>query len=160
MSYWTPELLDAHYRKMGQLAPGRGEAINVPVAPAVNHKARGAVKAPGDRNKTEARYEQYLELGKEVGGVLKYWFQPITFKLADDLRYTPDFMVMTYEMELEFHDVKGTKRVTRKSGEKVAQPYSQEDAKIKAKIAAKLFPEFGWCFVFPLSNGEWGREEF
>ena len=47
------------------------------------------------------------------------------FKLADDTRYTPDFMVMLADGQLQSHEVKG---------------YWTDDARVKTKVAAALFP--------------------
>ena len=53
--------------------------------------ARGRLKK-GERNKTEARYEQLLETRKRAGEIIGYWFEGVTFRLADNTRYTPDFI--------------------------------------------------------------------
>jgi hypothetical protein len=47
------------------------------------------------------------------------------FRLADNTFYTPDFMVMRFTGILEAHEVKG---------------YWQDDAKVKIKVAADLYP--------------------
>lgn len=107
--------------------------------PAAGHKAAGRLKR-GERNKTEAAYEQHLELRKQVGEILWYAFEGITFKLAPDTRFTPDFAVLLASGILECHDTKGTTTLQRKSGERVKAPYFQEDAKIKMKVAAAMFP--------------------
>lgn len=81
-------------------------------------------------NKTEARYSQELELKKRAGLIMHYVFEGITFKLAPDTRYTPDFLVV-YLDRFELHEVKG---------------FFRDDAKVKLKVAASKFP---W-FVFKL----------
>lgn len=87
-------------------------------------QALGRMKA-GVMNKTEASYAARLELQKHTGNILWYKFEGITFKLADDTRYTPDFVVMLANGELEAHEVKGQ---------------WQDDAKVKIKVAASMFP--------------------
>ena len=87
-------------------------------------QALGRMKA-GVMNKTEASYAAWLELQKHTGNILWYKFEGITFKLADDTRYTPDFVVMLANGELEAHEVKGQ---------------WQDDAKVKIKVAASMFP--------------------
>lgn len=110
-----------------------------PRAAAPAHFALGRLKS-GVRNKTEAAYEQHLEMRKQVGEVLWFAFEGITLKLAPDTRFTPDFAVLLASGILECHDTKGTTTLQRRSGERVKAPYFQEDAKIKMKVAASMFP--------------------
>ena len=91
---------------------------------AQNHFAKGRLKS-GDMNQTEAAYAETLELQKQAGEIIWYRFEAITFKLADDTRYTPDFLVLTAEGYLECRECKG---------------WWQDDAKVKIKVAASIFP--------------------
>jgi len=86
--------------------------------------ALGRLKT-GERNKTEQAYEAMLEGMRIAGEVLWYKFEGITLKLADNTRYTPDFFVMRNDGQLECHETKG---------------YWRDDAKVKIKVAAELFP--------------------
>lgn len=120
------------------------------------NKACGRRKV-GERNRTEAAYEQYLEQRKMVGEILWYEFEAITFRLADDVRYTPDFAVMLASGLLEMHELKGTTSVMLKSGEKVKKPYFQDDARVKVRVAASKFP-IVFKVVFRV-DGNWIEEE-
>lgn len=124
--------------------------------PAGGNKAVGRLRA-GERNKTEAEYESYLELRKQVGEILWYEFERITFRLADDCRYTPDFIVMLASFSLECHEIKGTTTLTRKSGATVKAPYFEDDAKVKLKVAAQMFPVV-FKVVYKV-DGNWIEEE-
>jgi hypothetical protein len=78
-----------------------------------------------------------LELELPAGEILDWKFEAITFKLAPDLRLTVDFFVVRPDHELEFREVKG---------------FWEEDALVKVKTAAQLFPWFHfvgytWDFV-------------
>lgn len=83
--------------------------------------AKGRRRVAGVMNKTEASYE-FTFLGGRPHG-----FEEITLKLADDCRYTPDFWVLADDDVLEFHEIKG---------------FWRDDAKVKIRLAAKLFPQF------------------
>lgn len=110
--------------------------------------ALGRLK-PGERNKTEAAYEEHLEARKQAGEVLWYKFEGLTFKLAPDTRYTPDFSVLLANGEFELHEVKGAKILF------------QPAAKVKTKVAAEMFP-FRFIAVFPIpkkDGGGWKMEE-
>ena len=54
--------------------------------------------------------------------------------LADRCSYLPDFFIVKADGTPEFHETKG---------------FWRDDARIKVKMAAKLFP----CFVFTASSG-------
>ena len=114
---WTKEQLAALHQRAA-----------VPAAPAADASgvlALGTIAAP-DMNKTEAEYAGMLEARKERGDISWYAFEAITLKLADNTRYTPDFMVMLADGVLEIHETKGG--------------FIREDGWLKLKIAAGLFP--------------------
>ena len=61
---------------------------------------------PGEMNKLEERYAAILAARQAAGEIDAYWFERFTFKLADDTRYTPDFVVQMPDGTLEAHEVK------------------------------------------------------
>lgn len=89
--------------------------------------ALGRLKT-GELNKTEQAYRELLSHRVSTGEVLWWKFEPMTLKLADNCRYCPDFFVMTADGELQAHEVKGSLH------------FIQDDAKVKIKVAASLFP--------------------
>jgi hypothetical protein len=102
---------------------------------------------PGAQNKTEAEYRRILEARKQAGEIEWYAFEGITFKLADDTRYTPDFAVMLAGGAMEMHEIKGR---------------WMDDAKVKIKVAADKFP-FRFIAVYKLSKkdgGGWRYEPY
>lgn len=86
--------------------------------------ALGRLKT-GEMNKSEAAYNAYLEARKTAGDVVWFKFEGMKFRLADNTFYTPDFAVMLADGSLQAHEVKG---------------FWQDDAKVKIKVAASLFP--------------------
>lgn len=108
--------------------------------------ALGRMKS-GERNKTEAAYELFLEEQKQAGEILWYAFEGMTFKLAKDTRFTPDFVVMKANGELECREIKSIWR---------------DDAKVKIKVASELFPiRFVAIYARPKKEGGgWRDEEF
>ena len=77
-------------------------------------------------NKTEARYAQYLDTMVRLGQVRSHLYEGIKLRLADKKTfYTPDFFVVRPDMTIECHEVKG---------------FWRDDARIKIKVAATLFP--------------------
>lgn len=76
-------------------------------------------------NKTEKARAIELEAMKRTGKIAGWWFEKVTLKLADDTRYTPDFMIQENDGSIRFEETKG---------------FWREDAKVKTKVAASLFP--------------------
>ncbi|MGP9850223.1 hypothetical protein ACT3T7_02270 [Halomonas sp. 111] len=108
--------------------------------------ALGRMKA-GTMNKTEAAYAALLEAEKQAGEIVWYSFEAMTFKLADNTRYTPDFAVLRADGLMEMREVKG---------------FWREDARVKIKVAAEMFP-FRFIAVKKQSKkagGGWEREVF
>jgi hypothetical protein len=103
---------------------------------------------PKETDKWNYSYAQFLELEKQAGRVLSWWFEPVSVWLPGNVRYKPDFLVQ-YQMDqfcrpLHFVEVKGWSRNLR-------------DGITRYKIAAALFPCFTWAMVKRKGHG-W--EEF
>lgn len=123
-----------------------------------NRYAKHARRKPGEMNKTEAAYDAYLGLLLRAGEIDGHKFEGIKLKLADNTFFTPDFLVMAKDGVMELHDTKGTTKKLRASGEKEAAPWIEEDAKIKLKLVAELYP-FRVFAVFKTKDG-WQKMEF
>lgn len=97
-------------------------------------KARGrtARRQAGQMNKMEAEYREYLRPRLNVGEILAIDYERITFKLADDTRYTPDFFLLMADGTIELHEVKG---------------FLEDDAWVKIKVAAEQHPWFTFRLV-------------
>lgn len=111
--------------------------------------ALGRLKS-GQMNKTEAAYGQHLELRKRAGEIAWYKFEGLKLRLADNTFYSPDFFVMLSSGELEVHEVKGAKGIFT------------DDARVKVKVAAELYP-FAFKVIYPVpakAGGGWKVEEF
>lgn len=108
-------------------------------------RARGRVRRqPGTMNKTEAAYADILEAERIAGRIHSWHYERVTFKLADDCRYTPDFQVVYPDGLVEYHEVKG---------------FWEDDALAKIKVAATSFPEFTFR-AFHKKSGQWHEREF
>lgn len=77
------------------------------------------------RSKLEQRYAQELDAMRHAGEIQRWWFEPIKFNLAAKTTYTPDFLVLTKDGKLVFHEVKG---------------FMRDDAAVKLKVCAALYP--------------------
>ena len=103
------------------------------------------IHKPGVMNKTEKQYAEMLERKRMAGEIVRYVFEKIKFKLAPKTFYTPDFYVVKPDC-IEIHEVKG---------------FWQDDARVKIKVAAEMFPEFKWVAArWKNKTVGWVIEEF
>jgi hypothetical protein len=108
-------------------------------------QARGrAIPAPSGMNKTERRYSEHLDVLRLAGEVAAWRFEAVTLKLGVDVRYSPDFLVILPGGELELHETKG---------------FMRDDARVKLRCAARLFPFFTFRLVRWGKAGGWEIEE-
>lgn len=73
----------------------------------VRGKARPRVSG---LNKTEARYRDMLRDRKAAGEIQDYFVQAVTFRIGDDCRYVPDFLIIENDGAMTFIEVKGFMR--------------------------------------------------
>lgn len=83
----------------------------------------------GHMNNLETRYADHLDALLRAGEIVFWRFESMKLVLADRCAYLPDFFVVKADGSPEFHETKG---------------FWRDDARVKVKMAAKLFP----CFVF------------
>ncbi len=101
----------------------------------------------GQLNKTEQAYQDYLDELKSAGLIAWYKFEGMTLRIADGANFTPDFLVMLPDGQLEIREVKG---------------FWREAALVRMKVAASLFP-FKFIAVKQRSKkngGGWDIEVF
>ena len=108
-----------------RLSAAAAAKLNVPQPPRPSQRARGVRHKPGTMNGLERAYAEHLEMLRGMGAILWWCFESITFKLADGCRYTPDFVVMMPNGDLEARETKG---------------WWRDDARVKIKCAAEKYP--------------------
>lgn len=79
----------------------------------------------GEMNGLEKEYDNHLKTRLMAGDILWYKFEGVRFVIAPGCSYTPDFFVMRSNGVLEVHECKG---------------FWTDDAKVKTKVAASMFP--------------------
>lgn len=89
------------------------------------------MRRPGEMNGLEKRYELHLAQLKASGTILEYLFEALKLRLADKTYYSPDFLVINKDHEIEFHEVKATSK---------GKPRYEDDAIVKLKVVAEHFP--------------------
>jgi hypothetical protein len=96
-------------------------------------------------NKTETARAIDLEAMKRAGLIVEWWYERWTFKLADDTRYTPDFVIQKPDGSLEVEEVKG---------------FWRDDARAKVKIFAELYPFPVRAYSKAKTHSGWDVETF
>ena len=98
----------------------------MPARLVIRGKGRTVRRTLGQMNRYEREYSLLLDGLKAEGKVLWWAFDAIKLRLAELTFYTPDFIIMLADGEIEIHDVKGG--------------FIEDDAIVKVKVAATLFP--------------------
>jgi len=102
-------------------------------------KAKG--RAPshtwGVMNESEKRFAGELASQKEEGKILWFGFELWTFRLAEKLRFTPDFVAMKADGFLVCYEVKA-ERTHKTTGKR--KVHYQDDSLAKLKMAAAQVP--------------------
>lgn len=101
-------------------------------------KVNGKGRQP---NKTEQRFLDLCDARKRRGEIVSFAFEPITFKLAPDCRYSPDIMVVESPEHILFVEVKGGGPI-------------RDDARVKFLVAREAFPFFSWE-MWRFIKGSW-----
>ncbi len=96
-------------------------------------------------NKTERKYNDYLESKRMKGEILWFKFDCINLRLAEKTFYKPDFFVLTSDFELQVHEVKG---------------HWEDDALVKIKVAAELYPFSFKSVHWNTKNNAWDVRHF
>ena len=108
---------------------------------------------PPKMNLTEQRLEQHLANQKLAGEILWYKMHGFGIRLADNTFFYPDAMVMEKDRSISIYDAKGQNRKTGKG-------LWKDDAKVKIKIAAELYPIFRWRGISHSKKNGWVVEEY
>lgn len=98
---------------------------------------------PGGRmNLIERRRAMELEALKRAGAIDDWRFEAIKLTLADNTTYRPDFLIVHRETRsFRLEEVKG---------------HWEDDARVKIKVAARMFPFFNFRALRPRKKAEGG----
>lgn len=111
-------------------------------------RARGrVVHQPGRMNGLETRYAELLELAQRIkpAEVASFRFEALKLRLADKTFFSPDFVVIRPDGLIELHEVKG---------------HWEDDARVKVKVAAEMYPEFQFVGITWSRAQGWQYEQF
>ncbi len=118
---------------VARMLAGRGKAT---VIPPTNPKPSRAIPKTDGMNKLEARYaREVLDIRQMAGEIVSWKYEAVKLRLAKRTWYTPDFFLFVDDMRspwFEIHEVKG---------------HWEDDARVKIKVAAEMFPEFKFVAV-------------
>jgi len=146
-SQWTPAEVFAHNERILQQRAKKSAPIGL-IAESIQKEqlkktqrldrrelegaSSFAIKPSHDEDKLNKTERAYLHHLRAQPNNVWVGVQNLTLKIADDCRLTPDFAVLDASGKLTLIDVKG---------------FQREDALIKMKVAARLFPMFEFSIV-------------
>jgi hypothetical protein len=93
-------------------------------------------------NKTESAFEARLSLLHKTGDIAWYMYEALKLRLGNKCFYTPDFITITQDGQLEAYEVKG---------------FWRDDARVKIKTAANMYPWIRFIAVQRI-KGSWKQE--
>jgi hypothetical protein len=102
--------------------------------------SRRVLSLDGALNRTERAFWHDVRLSPLIRQIAR---EPVTFRLAGRTRYTPDFGIWpepASDWRFTLVEVKG---------------FMRDDAAVKIKVAADLFPQFRWLLVYREKGGGW-----
>lgn len=95
-------------------------------------------------NGLEKAWAAKLAQQKDAGEIVRFYYEPCNFRLAHKCFYKPDFMVITKEGFVEFHETKG---------------YFEEQSKVRLKVVSEKYPEFVFRLIQKRTKKEGGGFE-
>jgi hypothetical protein len=103
-------------------------------------------KSPDGMNKLERSFFEHVKWQARDRNPTFIWREPITFRLAGNTRYTPDFLVISGATQSIYNcvDTKG---------------HMEDDASVKIKVAAEMFPCFRFLLVVRAGRNGWEVRE-
>ncbi len=104
-----------------------------------------AGRTPGEMNKLERQYAALLEARRVTGEIKSWKYEPFKLRLAKSTFFDIDFSLIFHDGHIELHEVKG---------------HWEDDARVKIKVAAEIFPEFKFFGVRWNGREGWAFEEF
>lgn len=131
--------------KIGSILRGRVKApLQRTAGGGVKRPARACHKA-GEMNGYERDYAQHLEARRQAGEIREYYFEALKLRIGRACFYTPDFLVVRADDVVELHEVKG---------------FWEEDARVKVKAVAALYPFVVVAVTRPRKGEPWNVERF
>ena len=113
-------------------------------------KAKALIPRREYDSQLEERYAWHLAI-ELAGGRIRAWKpHPGSLKIAEGVRYNPDFLVVRLDGVIEFHEVKGGYKKDSKRYDK---------GRIKFRTAAEAFPWFQFVWV-TWQKGQWQVEKY
>jgi len=92
------------------------------------------------RSEVERRYAERCEFRKLAGEIKDWKYEPLTFRLADDLKYIIDFLIVESDGSFTFIETKGA--------------FIRREGLNKFKVAREMFPFFKFE-MWQWDRGQW-----
>ena len=127
------------------ITPKQAKAMHL-----MTQKAKALIPRPEYDSNLEERYAWYLDLECKGRKIRAWKAHPGSLKIAEGVRYNPDFLVVRLDGVIELHEVKGGYKADSKRYDK---------GRIKFRTAAEAFPWFQFVWV-TWQKGQWQVERY
>ncbi len=135
---WTEDQYQEHMRRRQLAVPDRRTErpqerefdATAALMPLADEKP---ASGPKFKSKAEARYADILDNQKRRNIIRDWSYEGVTLKLADGVRYTPDFLVTENDGRMTLIEIKG---------------HMREAARVRLKVAVDRYPGFGWYLIW------------
>lgn len=142
MSFIPNNPSESFRRRNPHLYPGQGTQVPVARQSEIGKALKQSSKPL--LNKTETEFRGVIKTFNPDGFITE---QAITFRLANGVRYSPDFVVFNpMAGTVDAYEVKGERR-------KDSQ-WATDDARVKLKVAAAKYPFIRWTIAWK-ECGKW-----
>lgn len=116
-------------------------------------KAKGRKrKQPGEMNGVEKRMYAELTKDRDEGRIAEFAYESHKLRLADRTWLTVDFWVLHNDGTIEFRE---TKAAWRDKKTKQFKPRIEEDAAVKLKVAAEIYPYYRFTVYADVKGQDW-----
>lgn len=118
-------------------------------------KPKRSKPADGYDSKLNRDFAGLLVSAKARGWIHEWWYEPFGLRLAPKCYYHFDFLVdPLYPVDIgEYHEEHRLVCIECKGG------WFRDDAKVKTKVAAEMFPCFKWLLVYREKRTAWDVRE-
>lgn len=122
-------------------------------------RPKRAKPADGFDSKLERDFAEVLKRAEREQWIRRWWHHPCGFRLAPKCYFHPDMLVeparyQHYDPASGFRS--GDNRLTFVE---VKGGWFRDDAKVKTKVAAEMFPCFRWLIVYREKQHDWDIRE-
>lgn len=139
MSEEEPWTVERYFAYLGMRQPSPAPCVRMSVTPPPSEP----VARPKYKSKLEEAWAQVLTWRQQAGELVRWDYEPVSLKIAEGCRYTPDFLSVTSDGRCVYAEVKG---------------WMREAARVRLHVAAQRYRQWEFWLVTRDKQGQWHEE--